>query len=230
MSTDSVAMGVEELSATLPPDAIVASPRRALGYASCKRAIDVVLAILGLVLTSPAFLLAALFVKLTSPGPVFFVQTRVGRGGKTFRCYKFRSMITGAESLQKHLAEQSQHEDPRTFKMRRDPRVTKVGEILRKTSVDELPQLVNVLKGDMSIVGPRPPLPQEVAKYSRQDLRRLEVVPGLTCIWQVHGRGDVPFPEQVKMDISYVEQQSLLLDLKLILLTIPAVILGRGAY
>lgn len=230
MSTDSVAMGVEELSATLPPDAIVASPRRVLGYASCKRAMDVVLAILGLVLVSPVFLLAALFVKLSSPGPVFFVQTRVGRGGKTFRCYKFRSMITGAESLQKHLAEQSQHEDPRTFKMRRDPRVTKVGEILRKTSVDELPQLVNVLKGDMSIVGPRPPLPQEVAKYSRQDLRRLEVVPGLTCIWQVHGRGDVPFPEQVKMDISYVEQQSLLLDLKLILLTIPAVILGRGAY
>lgn len=230
MSTDSAAVGIEELSATMPPEAIVASPQRTLGYAQCKRTFDVLAATVGLVLASPVFLLAAIFIKLNSRGPVFFVQTRVGRGGRHFRCFKFRSMIAGAESLQKQLAEQNQHQDSRTFKMRRDPRITRVGEFLRKTSIDELPQLLNVLKGDMSIVGPRPPLPQEVARYSLHDLRRLEVVPGLTCIWQVHGRGDVPFPEQVKMDISYVEQQSFLLDVKLILLTIPAVILGKGAY
>ena len=114
--------------------------------------------------------------------------------------------------------------------MRRDPRVTKIGALIRKTSIDELPQLWNVLKGDMSIVGPRPPLPKEVAKYSNFELRRLDVCPGLTCIWQVRGRGDIPFDQQVEMDIAYVEQRSMLLDLKLIALTVPAVVFGKGAY
>jgi lipopolysaccharide/colanic/teichoic acid biosynthesis glycosyltransferase len=161
---------------------------------------------------------------------VLFVQTRVGRGGREFRCFKFRSMVANAEALQRQLAAMNHHADERTFKIRRDPRITRIGEVLRKTSIDEMPQLFNVLRGDMSLVGPRPPLPREVAKYEPYEFRRLAVQPGLTCFWQVSGRGDIPFPRQVEMDISYIEQRSLLLDLKLLLLTIPAVVLGKGAY
>jgi lipopolysaccharide/colanic/teichoic acid biosynthesis glycosyltransferase len=203
---------------------------RATAYCRSKRAMDIVLASIGLLLLSPVFLIVAVLIKLTSRGPVSFVQTRVGRGGKEFNCYKFRSMVANAEEMQQELGAQNQHVDDRTFKMRRDPRVTTIGQCLRKTSIDELPQLLNVLKGEMSIVGPRPPLPREVARYQRHELRRLDVLPGLTCIWQVCGRGDVPFPKQVEMDIAYVEQQSLLLDLKLIAMTIPAVVCGKGAY
>ncbi len=199
-------------------------------YPRCKRAMDLAIGLTVLLLLSPMLLLVAGLIKATSRGPVLFKQTRVGRGGRHFCCYKFRSMVVNAEALQQQLAEQNQHADSRTFKMRRDPRLTRIGGLLRKTSIDEMPQLLNVLKGDMSLVGPRPPLPREVAKYEPHEMRRLAVTPGLTCIWQVCGRGDVPFPKQVEMDIRYIEQRNVLLDLKLIALTIPAVVLGKGAY
>jgi lipopolysaccharide/colanic/teichoic acid biosynthesis glycosyltransferase len=210
--------------------AALASGQRATAYESCKRLLDLLLATLALALLWPVFVITAVAIKLSSRGPVFFLQTRVGRDGREFRCYKFRSMVRDAETWQSKLAVMNLHADARTFKMRRDPRVTRVGEIIRKTSIDELPQLLNVVKGDMSIVGPRPPLPREVAEYGPRERRRLEVTPGLTCIWQVCGRGDIPFPEQVEMDLSYVEHRNLFMDLKLILLTFPAVICGKGAY
>ncbi|HEX4131718.1 MAG TPA: sugar transferase [Pirellulales bacterium] len=208
----------------------VGAEASATWYEMQKRAIDIVAASIAVVLLSPLFLVVALLIKLTSRGPVLFVQTRVGRGGREFRCFKFRSMVANAEALQRQLAAMNHHADERTFKIRRDPRITRIGEVLRKTSIDEMPQLFNVLRGDMSLVGPRPPLPREVAKYEPYEFRRLAVQPGLTCFWQVSGRGDIPFPRQVEMDISYIEQRSLLLDLKLLLLTIPAVVLGKGAY
>jgi lipopolysaccharide/colanic/teichoic acid biosynthesis glycosyltransferase len=139
-------------------------------------------------------------------------------------------MVVNAEVLKDGMLEQSHHQDSITFKMKKDPRITWVGGIIRKTSIDELPQIWNVLKGEMSIVGPRPPLPKEVARYTLSDRRRLDVKPGLTCIWQVSGRGDIPFSQQVKLDAEYVESQSLWVDLKILVKTIPAVLLGRGAY
>ncbi len=199
-------------------------------YLFCKRAMDLIVAGLALVLLFPLFAIVAFLIKATSRGPVFFVQTRVGKFGKPFKCYKFRSMIQNAESMRASVAALNHHADPRTFKVQRDPRITRVGEFLRRTSMDEMPQLLNVLRGDMSIVGPRPPLPSEVQHYESHELRRLEVTPGLTCIWQVCGRGDIPFPEQCNMDIRYIETRNLMLDTKLILLTVPAVVFGRGAY
>lgn len=199
-------------------------------YEATKRLTDVVGALLALFLLSPVYLLAILAIKISDRGPVFFEQTRVGRGGRHFECIKFRSMVVDAESLKSSLKDQNHHKDGVTFKIREDPRMTAVGWLLRKTSIDELPQFWNVLVGDMSLVGPRPPIPDEVARYTPQQLRRLEVRPGLTCIWQVSGRGDVAFSEQVKMDIEYIERRSLWLDLKLLLLTIPAVLSCKGAY
>jgi lipopolysaccharide/colanic/teichoic acid biosynthesis glycosyltransferase len=169
-------------------------------------------------------------VKLTDFGPILFRQVRVGLGGKEFVCFKFRSMIQGADELKEQLWDQNDHKDSVTFKIRRDPRVTRIGSFLRKTSIDELPQLWNVLRGDMSIVGPRPPVPSEVAEYSAYQRRRLEVKPGLTCIWQVSGRGDVPFDGQIEQDIEYIENRSLWLDIRLIAKTVPAVLSTRGAY
>ena len=194
MSIDSAVRFDEMITPSAGPISAVlehrgAFERQATAYRYCKRAMDVALAIVALLLLSPVLLAAALLVKLTSRGPVFFVQTRVGLGGREFRCYKFRSMVVNAEALLQQVASLNQHADTRTFKIRRDPRVTRVGAFIRKTSIDELPQLLNVLKGDMSIVGPRPPVPREVAQYRRHEFRRLEVPPGLTCIWQVCGRG-----------------------------------------
>jgi lipopolysaccharide/colanic/teichoic acid biosynthesis glycosyltransferase len=199
-------------------------------YLFCKRAMDLVVAGLAIVLLLPVFAIVALLIKATSRGPVFFVQTRAGKFGKPFKCYKFRSMVRDAEAKRASVAALNHHADPRTFKVQRDPRITRIGEFLRKTSIDEMPQLLNVLRGEMSIVGPRPPIPSEVQRYEPHELRRLEVTPGLTCIWQVCGRGDIPFPEQCNMDIRYIETRNLRLDMKLILLTIPAVVFGRGAY
>lgn len=195
-----------------------------------KRAIDIVAAATMLVILSPLFLVVALCIKLTDGGPVLFWQTRVGRWGREFPFPKFRSMVVNAEQLKDSLLSQSEHADSRTFKMKRDPRVTWIGRIIRKLSIDELPQLWCVLKGDMSLVGPRPPVPREVALYTLADRRRLDVTPGLTCIWQVSGRSDIPFPQQVQLDVQYIESQSLWLDIKLLLQTIPAVLLGKGAY
>jgi lipopolysaccharide/colanic/teichoic acid biosynthesis glycosyltransferase len=183
-----------------------------------------------MLLLSPVFLAAALAVKFSDGGPVLFRQTRVGLHGRPFSFPKFRSMIVDAEAGWDGLAEQNQHADARSFKMKRDPRVTAVGAVLRRLSIDETPQLWCVLKGDMSLVGPRPPMPRETARYTLEDRRRLDVKPGLTGLWQVSGRGDVAFPEQLRLDVQYIHSQSLRMDLALLLKTIPAVLLGRGAY
>lgn len=194
-----------------------------------KRAMDIVIAITVLTLAAPLMLLIAIAIKLDSPGPVFFRQVRVGKGGKPFVLYKFRSMVDGAERQQAALRK-AYGRGPLLFKLRDDPRVTRVGRILRRTSLDELPQFFNVLKGEMSVVGPRPPVPEEVAAYEDWHLQRLMVTPGLTGLWQVNGRSDLSFDEMVRLDLYYAEHWSLWLDLKLILRTIPVVLTGRGAY
>ena len=196
-----------------------------------KRALDVVAAALLLWLLAPLFLCVAVLIRLTDRGPALFWQTRVGRFGQEFSFPKFRSMVVDAEQMRQELLDDNQHgAGGVTFKMRHDPRITWIGRIMRKLSIDELPQLWCVMKGDMSLVGPRPPLPSEVALYTPRDRRRLEVTPGLTCTWQVSGRGDVPFPRQVELDVDYIEHRSFALDLSLLLKTVPAVLLGRGAY
>lgn len=195
-----------------------------------KRAIDAIVALILAILFAPLALLVAVLIKLSDGGPVIFWQTRVGRGGREFRCPKFRSMRVDAEEMWDQISAYNDHAESITFKMRRDPRVTPIGRILRRFSIDELPQLWCVLKGEMSLVGPRPALPREVARYSPAESRRLEATPGLTCIWQVSGRGDLPFAEQLRLDLEYIDTQSLALDCKLLIRTIPAVLTGRGAY
>ena len=195
-----------------------------------KRTLDVAAAAGGLLLGLPAFGLVAALIKLQDGGPVLFWQTRVGQWGREFPFPKFRSMHLDAEARKAELMAANEHAEGITFKIKKDPRITPVGRWLRKLSLDELPQLWCVLRGEMSLVGPRPPVPQEVAQYTLADRRRLDAVPGLTCIWQVSGRGDIPFPQQVRLDVEYIESQSLWLDLKLLAATIPAVLLGRGAY
>ena len=198
--------------------------------AAGKRAMDIALSSLVLLLLSPAFLLIAVLIKLTDRGPVLFWQDRVGKFGKTFRFPKFRSMVMNAEALQRELDARNQHGSGVTFKMKHDPRITWIGRFIRRASIDEMPQLWCVLKGEMSLVGPRPPLVREVARYSISDRRRLEAIPGLTCFWQVQGRSEIPFPRQVELDAEYIENQSLALDVKLLAKTVPAIIGGRGAY
>jgi lipopolysaccharide/colanic/teichoic acid biosynthesis glycosyltransferase len=200
------------------------------GARALKRLIDVVASALLLLLLAPLFLVVALLIKLTDGGPVFFWQTRVGRWGREFPFPKFRSMVVNSEQVRQQLLAQSDLGDSLTFKMKRDPRITWIGRYIRKLSIDELPQLWCVLRGQMSLVGPRPPIPSEVARYALSDRRRLEVTPGLTCIWQVSGRSDIPFDEQVELDVQYIESQSPWLDIGLLLRTVPAVLLGRGAY
>jgi lipopolysaccharide/colanic/teichoic acid biosynthesis glycosyltransferase len=195
-----------------------------------KRLVDIVASGAGLLVLSPVFLLVALAIKLTDGGPVLFWQSRVGQWGREFPFPKFRSMVVNAEALKDQLLAQSDHSDSVTFKMKKDPRITWIGRIIRRTSIDELPQLWCILQGHMSLVGPRPPVPREVALYTLRDRRRLDVIPGLTCIWQVEGRGNIPFKEQVEMDVAYIESQSLWFDLVLLLKTVPAVITGKGAY
>jgi lipopolysaccharide/colanic/teichoic acid biosynthesis glycosyltransferase len=202
----------------------------AAGAAGCKRLIDVIVSLALLVSLAPLFLAVALLIKLTDGGPVLFWQTRVGRWGREFAFPKFRSMVVNAESAKQSLLAQNDHKDSITFKMKNDPRLTWVGRVIRKLSIDELPQLWCVLAGDMSLVGPRPPVPQEVEKYTLADRRRLDATPGLTCIWQVSGRGDIPFHKQLELDVHYIENQSLWLDASLLLKTIPAVLSGKGAY
>jgi exopolysaccharide biosynthesis WecB/TagA/CpsF family protein len=195
-----------------------------------KRTIDVAGALVALALLSPLLAVVAVLIRLESEGPMFYSQIRVGRGGREFRILKFRSMYADAEARQAALAARNQMQGGVIFKMRDDPRVTSVGRVIRKLSIDELPQLLNVLRGDMSLVGPRPPLPSEVVHYALGDRRRLDAVPGITCIWQVSGRSEIPFDRQVELDVDYIERQSFALDLRLLLRTIPAVLLGRGAY
>ena len=196
-----------------------------------KRSLDLALIFPAMLVLSPLLLLVALSIKLYDRGPVLFWQQRVGLDGRTFNFPKFRSMCVNAEAVRAALLATNEHgSEGVTFKMKRDPRITPVGRLIRRTSIDELPQLWCVLRGDMSLVGPRPPLVSEVARYTMQERQRLSVTPGLTCIWQVNGRSEIPFPQQVLMDIDYIQQRSMSNDVKLIAKTLPAVVRGRGAY
>ena len=187
-------------------------------YNLSKRILDFVLSSLGLIFLSPLLLIVAILIKLDSKGPVIFFQKRVGLYGKEFNMFKFRSMVINAEELKEKLTNQNEMSGP-MFKMKNDPRVTKVGKFIRKTSIDELPQLINILKGDMSLVGPRPSLPKEVDKFEIWMLDRLKVKPGLTCYWQVSGRNNIDFIDWMKLDIQYVNERSFWLDMKLIVKT-----------
>lgn len=201
----------------------------ASGTAALKRMLDIVVSFLLLMLLLPLFILIATAVWIEDGGPVFFAQTRVGQYGRLFKMYKIRSMCLDAEQRLQQLLALNQHKDGVTFKIKDDPRITRVGKWLRKYSFDELPQLYNVLIGDMSLVGPRPPVPREVAKYSLADRRRLIVPPGITCVWQVSGRSQIDFSGQVRLDVDYIETQSFFTDLKILVRTIPAVLSGKGA-
>ncbi|WP_322490173.1 sugar transferase [Chloroflexus sp.] len=194
-----------------------------------KRVLDITVASIAIVLTAPIMLITAILIKLESPGPVIFKQVRVGKDGEHFYCYKFRSMYVDAEQRLRELQAQNEADGP-VFKMKRDPRVTQVGRVIRKLSIDELPQLFNVLKGDMSLVGPRPALPSEVAKYTYEQLGRLHAIPGITGLQQVSGRSDLDFKRWVELDLQYIAEQSIWKDIEILLRTIPAVLLGRGAY
>lgn len=187
-------------------------------YIIAKRATDILLSLVGLILLSPILIITAIAIKIDSKGPVFFKQMRVGKNGVQFPMYKFRSMVVNAEELKKELEEQNEMSGP-MFKIKSDPRITKVGKFIRKTSIDELPQLVNVIKGDMSLVGPRPSLPKEVEQFEPWMMERLEVLPGITCFWQVSGRNNIPFKEWMELDVKYVRERNYLLDMKLIFKT-----------
>jgi len=193
-----------------------------------KRSIDVLGALCGMVLLSPVMLTAAAAIKLTSRGPIVFKQQRAGLGGKPFTIYKFRTMIPDAEARKKELRTRNEQDGP-AFKIKNDPRVTSIGRLLRKTSIDELPQLLNVLRGDMTLVGPRPLPVNESDACEGWQRRRLDVTPGLTCIWQVKGRSKVSFAEWVRMDVAYIRRRTLFNDLRILAQTIPAVLLRRGA-
>ena len=197
-------------------------------YEICKRTIDIIGAGLGLILLSPIIAVVACAVKVTSKGPIFFSQKRVGKNGELFEMYKFRSMVVNAEELKGNLEDQNEMSGP-MFKIKDDPRVTKVGKFIRKTSIDELPQLWNVLKGDMSLVGPRPSLPKEVEQFDNWMFKRLSVRPGLTCYWQVSGRNNIGFEDWMKLDCKYVDDRNIWIDIKLIFKTVGVLFGDKNA-
>lgn len=188
-------------------------------YIFFKRIIDIIGSLCGIILLSPIVIVTGILIKIESKGPIIFVQKRVGLNGKEFKMYKLRSMVVNAEEIKEKLKSKNEMSGP-MFKIKDDPRITKIGKFIRKTSIDELPQLFNVLKGDMSLVGPRPSLPNEVKEFEPWMLKRLEVKPGLTCYWQVMGRNNIDFEEWMKLDVKYVNERSLWLDIKLIFKTI----------
>ncbi len=194
-----------------------------------KRALDLVAALLGLVILSPFFLVIAVIIKLDSKGTVFFRQSRVGKDGSEFLFYKFRSMVEDAEAMKQSLMHLNELEGP-VFKISDDPRVTGIGKFLRRTSLDELPQLINVVRGEMSLVGPRPPLPCEVENFEGWQREKLSVLPGITCLWQISGRNHIGFTEWMRLDIEYIRRQSFGLDFKILMRTLPAVLSRKGAY
>lgn len=198
-------------------------------YEIFKRIIDIIGAGLGLILLSPIIAVVACAVKVTSKGPIFFSQKRVGKNGELFEMYKFRSMVVNAEELKENLEDQNEMSGP-MFKIKDDPRVTKVGKFIRKTSIDELPQLWNVLKGDMSLVGPRPSLPKEVEQFDNWMFKRLSVRPGLTCYWQVSGRNNIDFEDWMKLDCRYVDERNLWIDIKLIFKTVFVLFGDKNAH
>lgn len=199
------------------------------GATAAKRLFDLIGSFALIALLSPMFAGLAILVRLEDGGGVIFAQTRVGKWGRLFQMYKFRSMCPNAEERLREILPQNNHREGVTFKMKDDPRITRIGRWMRRYSLDELPQLFNVLKGDMSLVGPRPPLPREVELYTVADRRRLAATPGLTCFWQIGGRSEIDFKDQVQLDVLYIESQSLWLDLKILCRTVPAVLSGRGA-
>ncbi|MCL2014057.1 MAG: sugar transferase [Oscillospiraceae bacterium] len=211
------------------PAAIVVVPYKKRGaFNAFKRSLDVIFSLLGLLILSPVFLVTAIAIKLDSRGSVFFSQIRVGKKGKLFKMFKFRSMCSDAEEKQAEFLHMNENSGP-TFKITNDPRVTKVGKVIRRLCVDELPQLLNVLRGEMSIVGPRPPLPCEVDKYTAFHFKRLDITPGLTCYWQVSGNKNITFDEWVQMDINYINNRNIIEDIKIILMTFQLIITGKGA-
>ncbi|MFQ5681026.1 MAG: sugar transferase [Candidatus Omnitrophota bacterium] len=194
-----------------------------------KRIMDIVLALAGIIVFGPLLVVVAIAIKLTSSGPALFRQERCGLNGKKFILYKFRTMVDGAENKLSDLLKHNEMDGP-VFKMRNDPRIAPLGNILRRFSIDEFPQLWNVLKGQMSLVGPRPPLPKEVVQYDERHMRRLSVKPGITCLWQVRGRNEIViFDRWIDLDLEYIDNWSLKLDMKILLNTIPAVLSGNGA-
>jgi lipopolysaccharide/colanic/teichoic acid biosynthesis glycosyltransferase len=199
-------------------------------YKGIKRIFDFIASLVGLVLLSPLFLIVAIAIKIEDPkGPVFYSQTRLGKKQAPFKMYKFRSMVVGADKHLKELLDENEVEGA-MFKMKEDPRVTKVGEFIRKYSIDELPQLVNVLLGDMSLVGPRPPLPREVKKYTEHDKLRLAVKPGCTGLWQISGRNDVGFHEMVELDLKYIDRRGFMFDIYVLFKTVAVFVHPNGAY
>ncbi|AYF92176.1 sugar transferase [Apilactobacillus bombintestini] len=198
-------------------------------YLFVKRVFDIIISLFGLIITLPVTIPVIIAIKLEDGGPIFYTQTRVGKDGDHFAIFKFRSMITNADAKKKELQELNEI-DGAMFKMSEDPRVTKVGKFIRKHSIDELPQLINVLIGDMALVGPRPPLTEEVAKYTNHDLKRLMVKPGCTGLWQVSGRNSLSFAEMVDLDLNYIEHASFLLDCKICIKTVWIMICPNDAY
>ena len=205
------------------------TPDKGPVYAAIKRSMDIVASVCGLILASPIMLATAIAIKKCDGGPAIFSQIRAGKDGKEFKMYKFRSMYIDAEKRLQELLQYNESDGP-TFKIENDPRITKVGRFIRRTSIDELPQLLNILQGDMSLVGPRPPLPREVAQYSDRDWGRLAVKPGLTCYWQISGRSNLNFDEWMRLDLKYVEEQGLWTDIRILWKTVGVVLRGDGAY
>ncbi|MGI6706288.1 MAG: sugar transferase [Clostridia bacterium] len=198
-------------------------------YLVVKRLMDIFISIIGMIVLSPVFMLTALAIKVESKGPVLFRQVRTGKNGKEFVMLKFRSMVMNAEELLTKLKTLNELDGP-AFKIKDDPRVTRVGEFIRRTSIEELPQLFNVLVGDMSIVGPRPPIPHEVAEYTPYQMQRLLVKPGITCLWQISGRSNLSFKKWMELDLKSIQERSLWLDIKIMVKTIPVVLKSDGAY
>lgn len=236
-STDDMLLDLTTMEPTVVDYGVleeVEAPRHGLSHAALwqiavKRTTDMVASALAIVVLAPVLLAVALLIRVTSRGPVFYVQERVGRRGEPFRMLKFRSMYRDAHERRDEHAQQNIHQGP-IFKIRDDPRITPIGRAIRRLSIDELPQFFNVLMGRMSLVGPRPALPEEFLDYTERERQRLLVKPGITCIWQVSGRSDVDFDTWIDMDLEYIQEWSLRLDLKLLGRTVPAVITGRGAY
>jgi exopolysaccharide biosynthesis polyprenyl glycosylphosphotransferase len=212
-----------------PKPAVVPHPGLTQQQATMKRLFDMVVSMCALIAFSPLMMVIALAIKLTSPGPVLFKQERVGQHGKIFKIYKFRSMVNNAEKLQ-HLVNETNAEGQTLHKRRDDPRVTRIGKIIRKTSLDELPQFLNVLMGDMSLVGPRPELPWLVAEYQPWQHRRFEVPQGITGWWQINGRSDKPCHLNTDQDLYYIQNYSFLLDIIILVKTVPALLKGKGAF
>lgn len=199
-------------------------------YLLMKRFIDIIGASFGIILLSLLFLMVAILIKIEDPkGPILFKQKRIGKNGKEFNMFKFRSMVTNAEALLTSLLDKNETSGA-MFKMKHDPRVTKIGRFIRKTSIDELPQLWNVIRGEMSLVGPRPPLPREVEQYTEYDKQRLNVTPGCTGLWQISGRSNIGFEEMVELDLQYISERTVLVDIKIILLTFKVLLGSKDAY